>query len=55
VPPQSNEQRIQALAMTVVAVLTTPFVEVSQTLISFSAGFFSDSVPIYERNCSYLI
>jgi hypothetical protein len=52
---QSNEQRIQAPALTIVAALIAPPVDGSSNPISVSAGFFSDSVPIYERNYSYLI
>src|SRR5258705_7774260 len=55
VSPPSSEERVQAPALTIVPVLIAPSVDASPTLVAFSAGFFSDSVPIYERNCSYLI
>jgi hypothetical protein len=55
-PSKSTEQRVQAPAVVIVVVLTTP---PTADIPQFSLRSFSIphalSVPLYERNCTYLI
>jgi len=54
---QSNEQRVEAPALIVVAVLATPLSAQIAQCCAFSEELLLSqaAVPIYERNCSYLI
>jgi hypothetical protein len=54
---QSNEQRVEAPALIVVAVLATPSALPLVHYFASSEDFLLNqtAVPIYERNCSYLI
>ena len=56
VPSKSTELRAQAPALIIVALLTAPpTAEVSQLEVPSFSVPQGPAVPIYDRNCSYLI
>ena len=53
---QSNEQRVQTPALIVVAVLAAPAESLAQASFSLDDFLLTHAgVPIYDRNCSYLL
>jgi hypothetical protein len=56
VPSKSTELRTQAPALVIAVLLATPPAsDVSQLALQFFSVPQGPAVPIYERNCSYLI